>query len=176
MVSHTVAGALMKREREAFDWEANRHLVCDSTGRKLTVGLFEELADPACSIKPPFKLADWRKTYVELADPSDYKAAQVLIGNWDHWTALLGCKSFLAELVKWREEVLVKLRSDALASLVKQSRSDKGTAAAKYLAELGGTGAKRGRPAKHKEDDDLHPRSSVGADAARLGLIKGGKA
>jgi hypothetical protein len=158
---------------KSFDWEANRSLVCDSTGRKLTVGLFEELADSAATIKPPFKLADWRKVYVEIADPNDYKAALVLIGNWDHWQMLLGCKSFAAELEKWRHEVHAKLRSDAIAQLVKQSKSDKGTAAAKVLLDLGAEPKKRGRPAKDEEQQEVN---RAGQDARRLGLITGGKA
>lgn len=163
-------------KREPYDWHAFKSLVCDSTGRKLTIGLFKELADSGSTIVPPFTIAEWRKVYVAIADPSDYEAAMVLIGNWEHWVALMNCKSFMAELTKWREEVLVKLRSAALANLVKQSQSDKGTAAAKYLIELGGVKATRGRPAKEEPDDSRESNSQIRRDAARLGIVQGGKA
>lgn len=156
-----------------YAWEVNRHLVTDSTGRKLTVGLFQELSEPTS----PFTLADWRKVYVELADPTDYKAALVLIGNWDHWQALLGCKPFTAELEKWRAEVDAKLRSEAIEQLRKQSRTDKGTAAAKWLAEEGVNAKKRGpgRPSLQPKQEEVHDRTR--GDAIRIGLtsIPGGK-
>lgn len=155
-----------------FDWEANKHLVCDTTGRKLTVGLFEELSESGTG---PFKLRDWRAVYVELADPTDYKAAMVLIGNWDHWLALRDNQRFYTELLKWREEVDVKLRSEAIDQLKKQSRGPQGTAAAKWLAEEGSAAKKRGpgRPAKEKEPEEVYDRSR--SDAKRLGVIPGGK-
>src|SRR5690349_13466613 len=120
-----------------FDYEAHRAQLIDSTGRKLTVGLFEELADPKSAIKPVFKLADWRKTYVDIADPTDYQAAMLLIGSWEHWQALVQNPSFFAHLEVWRREVEVKVRSEAIINLVKQSATPKGTPAAKWLAEAG---------------------------------------
>lgn len=156
-----------------FDWEANKSIVTDSTGRKLTIGLFEELADGGT---PPFKLSDWRKVYIELADPTDYKAALTLIG-WDHWQALLKCKSFVEHLEQWRAEVDTKLRSNAIEELKLQSKGAKGTAAARWLAEQGGSATKRrvGRPASPEKQPEEHDRSNK--DAARLGLsvVPGGK-
>lgn len=150
-----------------FDYEKFKPVLLDSTGRRLTVGLFEELSDGDGSTKPVFKLADWRKVYVDIADPTDYEAAMVLIGNWEHWLALVENKRFYAELVKWRQEVDVKLKSAAIKNLVKQSKSDKGTAAAKWLAEHGY--ADKAKKTKKQEDADPD-NSRVGSDAKRLGL------
>ena len=154
-----------------FDYERYKPALCDSTGKKLTAGLFEELADPATAAKPVFKLSDWRKTYVEIADPTDYQAAMVLIGNWEHWLALMKCPGFVEELEKWKEEVDTKLKSEAVSELIKQSKTDKGTAAARWLAEHGYVDKKRGRPAKKKEeagDDSKRLRE----DANRLKVVK----
>ena len=150
---------------KSFDWEANKSLVTDSTGRRLTIGLFKELSDNPSA---PFSIADWRRIYVEIADPTDYKAAHVLIGQWEHWTMLTECKAFATELAKWRAEVEVKLRSEAIAELRKQAKTEKGTAAAKYLA---GEAAPRGRPPKKKEDDAAPETKRVADDARRLKLV-----
>lgn len=147
-----------------FDWLANKAIVTDSTGRRLTVGLFKELSDNPAA---PFSLEDWRKVYVQLADPTDYEAAYVLIGQWEHWNMLLDCKPFMEHLTKWRDEVAVKLRSKAIAELKKQAATDKGTAAAKWLAEQGTTKTK-GRVLKNAEDG---ASQRVAADAKRLKLV-----
>jgi hypothetical protein len=149
-----------------YDWEANKKKLLDSTGRKLTVGLFVELTDnPATAV---FMLSDWREKYVAISDPTDYKAAAALIGSWDHWQALVANKAFNAELVKWREEVHVKLKSEALDLLRKHAKGPQGTGAAKWLAEGGLSPRKPGRPKKEEEDEPETNR--VSADAKRLGF------
>lgn len=155
-----------------FDYAAFKHVLVDSTGRKLTTGLFEELADPGSAAKPVFKLSDWRATYVAVADPTDYRAAMVLIGNWEHWQALLTSKPFVEHLEQWRREVEVLLRSEAIVELVKQSKGSKGTMAAKWLAEAGFVKRDK-RDKKNREDDESTEReakSKVAEDAKRLGL------
>lgn len=161
-----------------YDYEANKHLLVDSTGRRLTVGLFEEWADPTSSAKPIFRLGDWRKVYVEVGDPTDYKAALVLIGSWEHWQLLVDNPRFRAELESWRKEVEVKLRSEAIDHLKRHARDPKGTAAAKWLAEAGFNGEqvkrKPGRP-KKDEEPAAEDGSRVRNDAKRLGLVVGGR-
>lgn len=151
-----------------FSYEKNKAQLLDSTGRKLTSGLFEELADPASSVKPIFKLSDWREAYVRISDPTDYKAALELIGSWEHWEALVANPRFKEHLDSWRKEVEVKLRSEAIAHLRNQARTDKGVAAAKWLAEQGQEPKKKpGRPVANDPD-----RNKVNDDAKRLGLLK----
>lgn len=162
----------------AYDYEKNKHLVIDSTGRKLTTGLFHELIDPGSKAIPVFFLSDWKRTYVDIADPTDYRAAMELIGNWEHWEALLASKPFAVEVEKWRREVDAKLESEAIHNMKKLSRTDKGTAAAKWLAEKGyqaKTPGKRGRKAKEEPEGGV-PRN-IQEDAKRLGfgVINGGK-
>jgi len=157
---------------EIFDYTAFKHVLVDTTGRKLTTGLFEELADPASAIKPVFRLSDWRTTYVQLSDPTEYVAALVLLGNWEHWQALLTSTPFMVHLEQWRREVEVKVRSEAIIELVKQSKNTKGTMAAKWLAEAGFV-ARDKRTKKGREDSDAAERESkskVAEDAKRLGI------
>ena len=149
-----------------FDWEANKAIVTDSTGRRLTVGLFEELSGPPA----PFLLSTWHRVYVDVCDPTDYKAAMVLIGQWEHWTMLLECKAFMVELEKWRKEVEVKLRSEGVIELRRQAKDIKGTAAAKWLAEQGVVKTK-GRVPKNMEDNSA---AKIASDAKRLKLVTKG--
>ena len=154
-----------------FDWEANKARMCDSTGRKLTVGLFEELTDnPATAV---FKLSAWRDVYVRVADPTDYRAAMELLGNWDHWLALCASRPFMAHLEQWRKEVEVKLRSEAIKELVGQSKGAKGTMAAKWLAENGW--APRDMRKKKDRNEEQEVQGRVRGDAVRLGIVPGGR-
>lgn len=160
---------------KSYDWEGNKASLTDSTGKRLTTGLFKELADPSSAARPIFTLEEWRVVYVELADAGEYAAAMALIGNWEHWQALLRSPPFMVELEKWRVEVAAKLQSEGIAHLRRQARTDKGVAAAKWLAERGFEEKQRGRPRKEQPQaqSDSH---QVGRDARRLGLVPGGKA
>lgn len=152
----------------AFDYAAHKPLLCDSTGRRLTTGLFEELAVPSSATKPVFKLAEWHLRYVEIADPTDYKAAMELIGDWDHWCALVANPVFKSHLEEWRKEVVVKLKSEAITELRKRAKTENGTAAAKYLAEMGNEKKKTVPRASGR--DKAAEESRISADAARIGL------
>lgn len=155
-----------------YDYEANKHLLVDSTGRRLTVGLFQELSDNPAA---PFSLADWRRVYVECADPTDYAACQRLLGSWDHWQLLLECKGFMEHLQRWRDEVDAKLRSEAIAELKHQSKGAKGTMAAKWLAERGAVPMKRGRPRKEEQPTAEVDRAKKDAERLGLSVVTGGK-
>jgi hypothetical protein len=152
------------------DYAAIKHLLVDSTGRKLTSGLFFELADPASGIPPQFKLSEWRTEYVRIADPTDYKAAMALIGSWEHWEALVANPRFREHLEQWRKEVDVKLRSEAIAALRAQSKSATGVAAARWLAEQGGVPKNKGRQPKSDKPDS--GESFAKDDAKRLSIVK----
>lgn len=155
-----------------YDYAANRAKFVDGRGVRITSGLFEELADPDSGFKPSFKLADWRKVYIDVADPTGYNAARVLIGNWEHWLLLVANPRFKAALDEWNKEVEVKLRSQAVQQMMKISKTLSGTAAAKWLAE-GGFTEHDGRRKKDKENEaatQKEVRSNVAEHAARLGI------
>lgn len=115
--------------------------------------MFVELSDSE-TIKPIFSLAEWRTVYVDIADPTDYRAALSLLGDWEHWQWLLQKSSAFAENVSaWREEVATKLASEGVAHLRKQAKDVKGVAAARWLAEKGFVLKSRGRPPKTKEEE-----------------------
>jgi hypothetical protein len=148
-----------------FDYKANKHVLCDSLGRRLTTGLFQELADPLTKSKPVFKLVDWREVYIDIADPTDYKAAMELIGDWEHWKMLVANPVFNSHLEEWRAEVVTKIKSQAIVNLRTLALSPQGTAAAKYLAEHGYLPKKSTKKKEAKQEED-----TTAEDAKRLGL------
>lgn len=150
-----------------YDYEANKHLLLDSTGRRITSGLFHELNDSG--VTPIFHLADWKKVYVDIADPTEYRTAMALIGDWDHWKMLRGNPIVARYLDEWKAEVEIKLRSHAIVQMVAQSKTDKGTAAARWLAEAGFK-----EQTKSSKKTDAAGKESIARardDAARLGLV-----
>jgi hypothetical protein len=153
-----------------MDYESIKHLVVDHRGIRLTVGLFEELNDGTSAVKPCFKLSDWRKVYVAAGDPTGYKAAMELLGDWEHWLLIIKSPSFSPHLEQWNKELEVKLRSEAVAQLVKQSKLPTGTAAAKWLADSGFTSKVDKRKKQAEEPGKV--RENISEDAARLGLVR----
>jgi len=146
-----------------YDYAANKAKLCDVNGRRLTTGLFEELQRYGVDAPPVFKLSDWKRIYIEVCDPTGYKAAMVLIGDWDHWLQLVSNPVFKAHLDEWNEEVRTVLKSEAIEALREQAKGPKGTPAAKYLAE-------HGYMEKKKKKEAVAPEDRAGEDAKRLGL------
>lgn len=161
-----------------FDYDRYKSVLTDATGKRLTSGLFAELADPTTASKPVFKLSDWRKTYVRISDPTGYKAALELIGDWDHWQLLCANPKFAAHLAEWNKEVDTKLRSEAIDNLLRQAATATGTAAAKWLAESGYLPKRRKRGEDNSAEEgtvEKETKQKVASDMKRLGLIAGGK-
>lgn len=126
------------------------------------------MADPERSIKPIFSLAQWREVYVDIADPTDYKAALHLIGDWEHWRWLLKQSAgFAAAVHEWREEVATKIASEAISDLKVQAKKPTGIGAAKWLAENGWKEKQVGRPRKVAKPDESH-QQQVHQDYTRI--------
>ena len=84
-----------------------------------------------------YDLDHWHKVFVETADLAEYTAAIKLAGSWEEWNRIKsGWPLFRRTILPgWLEEVEVKLRSEAIQALIAQSKGEKGTVAAKWLAE-----------------------------------------
>lgn len=162
-----------------MDYEANKDKFYSIDGKRVTVSLFEETKPDNTKHVPPFKLRDWRKVYVTLKDPTEYLAAMELVGNWGHWELLRNHPRLKPHFDSWAKEVEVALRCDAIKEMMKHSKKDSGTAAAKWLAE--GMFAKRDmrKKADKQVEDEINEEISgrVAKDAERLGLrvLEGGK-
>lgn len=150
---------------KTYDYAANKAKLCDVMGRRLTTGLFEELQDKDTAASAVFKLSDWKKEYVEICDPTGYRAAMALIGDWAHWQLLANNPIFKEHLEEWKKEVETKLKSEAIEELRTQATLATGTSAAKYLAE-------KGYAKKEKKAKETIPEGEdrAGSDVKRLGL------
>lgn len=82
-------------------------------------------------------LDEWRSTFVETEDPTEYKAAIELCGSWEEWTQLKANWPHFRKkiLPQWHLELEMKIRSAAMANLVSQASFATGTAAAKFIVE-----------------------------------------
>ena len=106
-----------------------------------------------------------RKVYLEIADPTEYKFAMTVFGNWDHWVALQGNVVLLEHIDKWRKELHVKLTSEAVLKVEELSKGTGASAlsAAKYIAERGWE-SKRGRPSKLEVEKERKINAGIQAD------------
>ena len=69
---------------------------------------------------------------IYMAFDTEYEAGIYILGNWDHWKALCGCKVFMPHLAKWREEI--KAREEAMAHRILLEAAEQGNiTAAKTL-------------------------------------------
>lgn len=112
----------------------------------------------------------------------EYQFALDVFGSWEHWQKIANDSIFKKNVADWREELEVRLKADAIRSLIKQSRINdaKAITAAKYLAEKGYVPT-RGRPSKEEVEREKKIQAGVHKelqdDMARLGLsiINGSK-
>lgn len=149
-----------------FAYEANKSKLIDpENNRRLTAALFTE-TNVTPRIVPLFSLEEWGKTYVDIADPTDYKAAMVLLGNWEHWKMIVENQSIAPYVERWRDEVATKLKSEAIANIRKLSTTKDSAAKSMMLGEW--DKPKRGRPPKEQKVEPLP--SHILDDHKRLGL------
>lgn len=165
-----------------MDYEANKHRFLDAVGRRVLKGLFHDapgIRPNVLKFKSTFYLHEWKKVYMEIADPTEYKAAMELVGNWAHWQEIRNQAELKPIFDEWAEELRVKLHSEAINAMIQHSMEKGGTAAAKWLAEGGAAGKKKvGRPKKEEVPIvDEKESAAVAADLERLGLkvVNGGK-
>lgn len=92
--------------------------------------------------------------YLACNDLTEYEFANTYLGGWDHWTKLSGCSWFKPYLSRWREELKLKHKAEALKRIIAESRSSSRNAftANKFLVKEewieSDEKPKRGRPSK----------------------------
>jgi hypothetical protein len=118
-----------------------------------------------------------RKIYLNYSHVPGYEHSFIteVIGSYPLWVRLSGSSFIAKHIQEWREELEVKIKSRAIQALITQSRTDKGTAAAKYLADMGWKGSSRGRPSKKEKqvylEDSKRHNQEVKDDLKRISLI-----
>lgn len=105
----------------------------------------------------------------------EYEFAMDVFGSWQHWVVL--CASTIkATIQEWRDELSIKLKSEAIRKIVDASRQDStaGVNAARYLADEGYVPKKAGRITKEEKLRQVKMaagvRDDLQGDMDRLGL------
>lgn len=160
-------------------------LLKDKMGRYRTASLFREAYTggegdlaPLWSLKDKDhknELPSLRRAYIASLDPTEYTIALQALGSWAHWEKLRRLNWFSEHVDLWQEELEVALRSSAVLEAIDSSRSGKTRfSAAKWIAEGGYKGSKRGRPSKDEVARAVRVEArldeQIEADAERVGL------
>lgn len=148
---------------------------------RYTKGLFFELTLPETRSSAIYTLKDWDheydgvlykslyRLYMEVNDPTEWKFAMAHLDGWEHWEILCNSTWFKPYVARWRRELELRLKSEALARIMRESKtgSKESFQASKYLLEKGWEpkDTKRGRPSK---DDIAREARSVVEERERL--------
>ena len=135
----------------------------DSMGRPLTQGLFLEIGYNTEFAIYTLKEEDFeyegkvypslKRLYLEMSDPIEYDFATTHLGSWEQWQRISNNKVLKKHVDSWRKELELKIRSQAVAEVIKFSRTDKGFQAAKWLADKG-FDKRVGRPSKEAIEEE----------------------
>lgn len=159
----------------------DKNLLLDSAGRPLTQSLFLEIGYSDYAI---YSLKDedfWykgklypsiKRLYLESEDPTEYEFAIAHFLSWSHWLRLCENKAIMKHISAWREELEVKLRSQAIKSVRDQAYIGNSYQAAKFLADRGWEKRGAGRPTEEDKLKDKRIKERLddefGADIKRL--------
>jgi hypothetical protein len=143
--------------------------VTNANGTRLLSGLFQEITKGPRE-NCPYSIKDYDnngkvslyRLYMEEMDPTEYRFANTHLADWQHWKNLCALEWFQPYVERWREELELKLKAEALSRMIKESREDgrEGVTATKYLLEKGWEKESkthgRGRPSKDEIKKAAH--------------------
>lgn len=148
-----------------------------------------ELGETDKAIDPPFTLykdkpnrINFGKEYVAREDPTGYKVAMEVLGDYRLWTVLMKSKWFQTAKKMWDEELEAKLASKAIEKiqeLMEHGLPAQQLAAAKYLANKEynrDSKATKGRPSNAQIAEAAREEAAIdkqlAADFERIRLVK----
>lgn len=92
------------------------------------------------------------RLYIAVSDPTEYRFANQYLDGFPHWEMLTRCSWFQPYLARWRRELALKIRSDALAEIIETGKKpSKDQLAANRFLLVGGWDQElptKGRPSK----------------------------
>lgn len=120
------------------------------------------------------------RLYMEANDPLEWRFANTYLEGWEHWQMLCNCSWFKPYVSRWRYELELKIRSEALIRLREDAQSESRSAARSNLVLLqrGWDVEKntKGRPSKteiKKAADELaETRQTLDHDYQRVMLTE----
>ena len=169
------------------DWKPSRESLIDVMGRPFTQSLFLEIGYGPNAVYT-LKDIDYeyegkiypslKRLYLDVADPTEYRFANLYLAGWDHWQRMVANKAIQSHVERWRFELEVKLRSEGVMAVRRHSKSHHPSAwqASKWLADKGWDQRGAGRPTKDEVEhnkkvvEDIH--RDFMEDANRLVAIK----
>lgn len=118
-----------------------------------------------------------KKLFLAHEDPVEYDFATTYLLGWKHWQRLNANKSLKSHFEEWREELELKLRSQAAQDILNLVAEEKSFQAAKWLADKGWDKRTAGRPSKAEIEKEkafqTRLQNEFAEDVARLSLVKG---
>lgn len=143
----------------------DKEKLVDTMGRPLTQSLFLEIGYSQFAVYTlkeydyPYKGKHYpslKKLYLQEEDPTEYAFAEKHLLGWQHWKKLQGNAQIMRHIQEWREELELKIRSQAIRDMMNLCASESGNfSAAKFLADRGWDKKAVGRPSKSdKERED----------------------
>lgn len=128
----------------------------DSQGRPLTQSLFLEVGYNTTYAVYTLKddhfeyegklYPSLKRLYLELEDVVEYDFATKYLLGWNHWKRIQENKLFKDHVESWRDELELKLRSQAVRDILDMTADEKSFQAAKWIADKGWQKLERGRP------------------------------
>jgi hypothetical protein len=121
------------------------------------------------------KYPSLKRLYLEIEDPTEYLFSTTHLHGWEHWQRMITCNKWIrGHVEKWRAELEVKIRSQAVLAIIDQSADEsKGFQAAKWLADRGWDKRAPGRPTKEegKKEENIQDliRKEFDKDIERMG-------
>lgn len=103
------------------------------------------------------------RLYLEMEDLTEYEFANTYMDGWEHWTMLCACSWFQPYVARWRTELSLKVKAQALRAIREEAESDNSKnsyQANKFLLEGGwkdkdtGKQTGRGRPKKDTSEQE----------------------
>lgn len=158
----------------------------DTMGRPLTQSLFLEIgySDYAVYTLKEFDYTykgklypSLKKLYVTEEDPTEYVFAEKHLLGWQHWKRLCENKVLAKHIEEWREELELKIRSQAVRDMMNLCASESGNySAAKFLADRGWEKRAAGRPSKAEKEKHTRVEERIAqefeADVIRLADVR----
>lgn len=142
------------------------------------------------TVEPPFTLSlrkdgyiCLREEYILDSDPTGYKTAMRIFGEFAYWEYLNSIKWFKEIKETWDRELEAKLKSEGIEKIRTIAKGDdpKALQAARFLATLeykkgsSSLSPKRGRPSSEEVEGRLkqetREREAVDEDAERIKLV-----
>lgn len=152
-----------------MEFTVNRNQLLDGSSRPLTQSLFLEVGYSEEAIYT-FKEVDHfyngktypslKRLFLEESDPTEYTFATKYLLGWKHWQRMNENKLLRKHFDEWREELEVKLRSEAVRQAIAHAAS--GTfQAAKWVADRGWATRGAGRPSKADQDKEKRIQEKI---------------